>query len=178
MVGEEKNGLVLVFTGNGKGKTTAALGMGLRAWGQGMKVLMLQFIKSNTTCGELLASNFLDGLEIRPRGEGFIKNTDESVLEPLRPGVRKALEEARGEIVSGRWDMVILDEIIYALGFKLLKEEDLVDLASFKTYGTHIVFTGRGAPPSLIERSDLVTEMKEIKHHFNQSVKAQSGIEF
>lgn len=177
-MGCEKKGLVLVFTGKGKGKTTAALGMGLRAWGQGMKVLMLQFIKSDTKCGELLASNYLDGLEIRPRGEGFIKSTDESVLELLRPGVRKALEEARGEIVSGRWGMVILDEIIYTLGFRLLKEEDLIDLASLKTYGTHIVFTGRGAPLSLIESADMVTEMKEIKHHFNQSVKAQRGIEF
>jgi len=174
----EKNGLVMVFTGNGKGKTTTALGMALRAWGQGMKILILQFIKGSTTYGELLASAKLEGLEIRPLGEGFITAGNGKDLEDHRLAARRALEEARREVVSGWWDMVILDEIIYAVGFKMLTEEDLLELISQKPPGTHLVLTGRNAPQSLIDRAGLVTEMKEVKHPYAQGVKAQKGVEF
>ncbi|MCL6479683.1 MAG: cob(I)yrinic acid a,c-diamide adenosyltransferase [Peptococcaceae bacterium] len=175
---ENKQGLVMVFTGNGKGKTTAALGMALRAWGQGMNILILQFIKGGRTYGELLAAGKLEGLEIKPLGEGFITGSDEQSLDRHRMAAREALEEARREVASGRWDMVILDEIIYAAGFKLLKEGDLLEIISAKSPGTHLVLTGRGAPQSLIDRADLVTEMLEIKHPYARGVKAQKGVEF
>ncbi|MCL5935165.1 MAG: cob(I)yrinic acid a,c-diamide adenosyltransferase, partial [Firmicutes bacterium] len=110
----DNRGLVIVFTGNGKGKTTAALGMALRAWGQGMKILVLQFIKGGWVYGELLASGKLEGLEIRQLGEGFIRGSGKDE-EVHRQAAREALEETREEIASGRWDMVILDEIIYAV---------------------------------------------------------------
>lgn len=175
---ENKTGLVMVFTGNGKGKTTAALGMALRAWGQGMKVLMLQFIKGGRTYGELLASEKLGGLEIRPMGEGFITGSSGESQEKHRLAAQRALAEARREIASGRWDLIILDEIIYAVGFKLLTEDDLLDIISIKPTDTHLVLTGRNAPQSLIDRADLVTEMAEVKHPFAMGVKAQRGVEF
>ncbi|MFZ5646188.1 MAG: cob(I)yrinic acid a,c-diamide adenosyltransferase [Bacillota bacterium] len=174
----ENRGLVIVFTGNGKGKTTAALGMALRAWGQGMKILILQFIKGGWVYGELMASGKLEGLEIRPLGEGFVRGSEEKDGELHRQAARKALEEAKGEITSGRWDMVILDEIIYAAGFNLLSEEDLLEVISVKPPGLHLVLTGRNAPQSIIERADLVTEMMEVKHPYRQGIKAQRGVEF
>lgn len=174
----DNRGLVMVYTGNGKGKTTAALGMSLRAWGQGMKVLVLQFIKGDRTYGELLATARMDGLEIRPLGDGFITGSGEKDMESHRLAARSALEEARSEIASGRWDMVVLDEVIYALGFKLLREEDLIDIINMKPSGMHLVLTGRNAPQSLIERADMVSEIKEVKHPFTQGVKAQKGVEF
>lgn len=174
----EKKGLVIVFTGNGKGKTTAALGMALRAWGQNMKILVLQFIKGGATYGELKAGAKLEGLKIRPLGEGFITGGSGEELDRHRKAAREALEEARRELAGGRWDMLILDEIIYAAGFKLLSEEDLLDVISLKPPGTHLVLTGRNAPQSLIDRADLVTEMREIKHPYSKGIKAQKGVEF
>jgi cob(I)alamin adenosyltransferase len=168
----------MVFTGNGKGKTTAALGMALRAWGQGMKVLVIQFIKGDRVYGEMLASGKMEGLEIRPLGEGFILGVGGQDLEPHRMAAQKALDQARDEIVSGRWDMVVLDEIIYAVYFKLLNEGDVLDTVSIKPPAVHLVLTGRNAPQPLIDRADLVTEMKEIKHPFAQGIKAQRGVEF
>jgi len=172
----ERNGLVLVFTGNGKGKTTSALGLALRAWGQGMKVLVLQFIKGGRNYGEHQAAARMEGLEIRPLGEGFI--TDDKDLEQHRQAAGKALEEARRELAGGGWDTVILDEIIYAVGFKLLEEKDLLEIIDMKPPATHLVLTGRNAPKSLIDRADLVTEMKEIKHPYAKGIKAQKGVEF
>lgn len=174
----DNTGLVIVFTGNGKGKTTAALGMALRAWGQGMKILMLQFIKGDRTYGELLASQKLEGLEIRPVGEGFITGGSGEKLEHHRFAAQRALAEARREIISCRWDLIILDEIIYAVGFNLLTEEDLADIIAVKPPGTHLVLTGRNAPQSLIDRADLVTEMVAVKHPFTRGIKAQRGVEF
>jgi len=173
----DNRGLVIVFTGNGKGKTTAALGMALRAWGQGMKILVLQFIKGGWVYGELMASGKLTGFEIRQLGEGFVRESGKGA-EVHRQAARKALEEARGEISSGQWDMVILDEIVYALGYNLFEEQELLDLISLKPPELHLVLTGRGAPRSLIDRADLVTEMKEVKHPYRQGIKAQKGVEF
>ncbi len=174
----DQNGLVIVFTGNGKGKTTAALGMALRGWGHGMKTLVLQFIKGGSVYGELLASGRLDGLEIRPLGKGFVTGRGKRDTERHRLAARRALEEARREVAAGQWDMVVLDEIIYAASFKLLGEEDLLDLISLKPPGMHLVLTGRNAPQSVVDRADLVTEMKEVKHHYSRGVKAQKGVEF
>lgn len=168
-------GLVMVFTGNGKGKTTAALGMALRAWGQGLKILIIQFIKGDQTYGELFAAQRMEGLEIRPRGEGFIRGGN---LEPHRLAAKKALEEAERELKSGQWDMIVVDEIIYALGFELVTQEDVLKLITAKPPETHLVLTGRNVPQSIIDQADLVTEMKEIKHPFAQGITAQKGVEF
>ncbi|MCL5935167.1 MAG: cob(I)yrinic acid a,c-diamide adenosyltransferase, partial [Firmicutes bacterium] len=110
-------------------------------------------------------------MRILSRGSG----KDEEVH---RQAAREALEETREEIASGRWDMVILDEIIYAVGFELLREEDLLEVVDLKPPGLHLVLTGRNAPQSLIDRADLVTEMRQIKHPYGQGVKAQKGVEF
>ncbi|RJQ27491.1 MAG: cob(I)yrinic acid a,c-diamide adenosyltransferase [Peptococcaceae bacterium] len=172
-------GLLLVFTGDGKGKTTAALGMALRAWGQGMKVLVLQFIKGRWEPGELKAAGRLGpDFVIRQMGEGFLRGITGQVLEIHRQAARKALLAALDELKSGCYGMVVLDEILYAVKFGLLSLEELLALVSEKPGRTHLVLTGRSAPPEIVERADLVTEMRAVKHHFAEGVYAQKGIEF
>lgn len=172
----EEKGLVLVFTGDGKGKTTAALGLALRAWGRGMRVLILQFLKGECQAGELEAAARLDGLEIRPLGAGFVFPGDD--LERHRQAARGALAEAEAALTAGRHHLVVLDEILYALGLGLITLDDLLALLSLKPRGMHLVLTGRGAPPEILDRADLVTEMREIKHHYRAGVGAVKGIEF
>lgn len=175
----ETKGLILVFTGNGKGKTTAALGMGLRAWGQGMKVLVLQFIKGSWKYGELkaiaqLGTNFV----IRQLGEGFIQNKNGKTVEEHQDAARAALQAASEELTASRYDLLILDEILYALKFKLISLDDVLTLLNKKPPQLHLVLTGRDAPREIIDRADMVTEMREIKHHYQRGIKAQRGIEF
>lgn len=176
-----KKGLVIVHTGDGKGKTTAALGLALRAWGDGLRVLILQFIKGGQSYGELSAIEELRRLngkiEVRQCGLGFTQRSDANAKEH-REAARHALQEAEDAITCGTWDMVILDEINYAVKFGLLSEEDLLSLLALRPPSLHLVLTGRDALPSLIERADLVTEMKLVKHPFRQGIKAQKGIEF
>ncbi|HHU86161.1 MAG: cob(I)yrinic acid a,c-diamide adenosyltransferase [Pelotomaculaceae bacterium] len=175
----KRKGLILVNTGNGKGKTTAALGMALRAWGQGMKVLILQFIKGGWKYGELKAARKLaPDFEIRQMGEGFIKGEDDSSLGEHRHAARQALETARKEIASDRYDLIILDEVLYAIYYGLIKLDDVLELLGQKPEKLHLVLTGRNAPPQIIERADLVTEMREVKHPFTQGIAAQKGIEY
>ncbi len=176
---EQRNGLILVNTGDGKGKTTAALGMALRAWGQGMKVLVLQFIKGGWKYGELKAAEKLGpNFEMRQMGEGFIKGPGDQSLEEHRQAAAEALEAAGTEISSGKYDLIILDEILYAIHYGLVALDDALDLMAKKPDRLHLVLTGRNAPPEIIEQADLVTEMKEIKHHYNKGIPAQKGIEF
>lgn len=173
-----ERGLVLVFTGNGKGKTTAALGLALRALGQGMRVLMLQFVKGDTGPGELKAASRIEGLEIRPLGIGFVHLGDEKSLAAHRQAAARALAEAWAAVRAGEHEMVILDEILYAAGLGLITEADVLGLVSAKPPGLHLVLTGRGASAALVQKADLVTEMVEVKHHYGEGVKAQKGIEF
>ena len=170
----ERRGLIIVHTGDGKGKTTAALGLAIRAWGAGLKVLILQFIKGQRRSGELEALNAL-GIEVRQLGLGFItkENFDEQ-----RKSARAALELAREEILSSAWDLIVLDEINYAVKFGLLDVEETLELMKLRPSQLHLVFTGREASRELIDAADLVTEMKLIKHPFKQGIAAQSGIEF
>ncbi|NLI12525.1 cob(I)yrinic acid a,c-diamide adenosyltransferase [Pelotomaculum propionicicum] len=178
-MGEKRNGLILVNTGNGKGKTTAALGMAFRAWGQGMKVLVLQFIKGGWKYGELKAAEKLGpNFEMRQMGEGFIKGPGDQSLEEHRQAAQEALEAASVEISSGKYDLIILDEILYAVNYGLVSLDDVLGLMKKKPESLHLVLTGRNAPPEVIERADLVTEMKEIKHHYTKGIPAQKGIEF
>ncbi len=173
-----EKGLVLVFTGNGKGKTTAALGLALRAWGHGMRVLILQFIKGARETGELKAAARMDGLEIRPLGAGFVYGEDEAARARHREAAAEALDAARAALGADGPEVVILDEILCALGLGLVSLADVLALVSAKPPDVHLVLTGRGAPPEILARADLVTEMREVKHPYYAGVKAQKGVEF
>lgn len=176
---EERQGLVIVHTGNGKGKTTAALGMGLRAWGQGMRVLVVQFIKGNWKYGELQAAERLgENFVIRQMGEGFVNQGQNKTPEDHKQAAQEALTAAKTAIQSGQWDLIILDEINYAVKFGLVEPNEVLTLLDGKPALLHLVLTGRDAHPEIIDRADLVTEMKEIKHPYKQGIKAQKGIEF
>jgi len=170
----ERHGLIIVHTGDGKGKTTAALGLAIRAFGAGLKVLILQFIKGGRRSGELAALAALK-IEVRQLGLGFI--TEENFAEQKK-SARAAFEMARAEIASAAWDLIILDEINYAVKFGLLSATELLELIKIRPPQMHLVFTGRDALPELIDAADLVTEMKLIKHPFQQGIAAQAGIEF
>lgn len=175
----DKKGLVIVNTGNGKGKTTAALGMGLRAWGQGMKVLVLQFIKGGWKYGELKAAEQLGpNFVMRQMGEGFIKGGGEDAMAEHRKAAEEALEAAKQEVQSGQWDMIILDEINYAIGYGLVPLQEVVELVDAKPPMLHLVLTGRNAAEEIVDRADLVTEMREIKHPYAKGIQAQKGVEF
>lgn len=168
------NGLIIVHTGDGKGKTTAALGLAIRAWGAGLKVLILQFIKGERRSGELAALDAL-GIETRQLGLGFTSKGD---IDEHKAAAQVAIESARKEILSGTWDLIILDEINYAVKFGLLSAAEVLELIRIRPPQLHLVFTGRDALPELIDTADLVTEMKLIKHPFQRGVTAQAGIEF
>lgn len=176
MQNQKRKGLILVNTGNGKGKTTAALGMALRAWGQGMKVLVLQFIKGGWKYGELKAVEKLGpNFEIRQMGEGFIKGENDNALDAHRQAAVAALEAARVEFANRDYDLIILDEILYAIHYGLIAQADVLDLLGSKPEDLHVVLTGRNASQEIIDRADLVTEMREIKHPFTQGIPARKG---
>ncbi len=171
-------GLVIVHTGDGKGKTTAALGLALRAVGQGMKVSMVQFIKGSWKYGELKAPEYLPGFEILPMGRGFVGIGGAAPHPDDIRLARETFETAREKVLSGIFDMVILDEVNCAVALGLVDVASLLDLIRKKADKVHLVLTGRGAHPAVIEAADLVTEMREIKHPYKTGVKAQKGIEF
>jgi cob(I)alamin adenosyltransferase len=177
MTKNERKGLLIVYTGDGKGKSTAAFGMVLRAWGRGMRVCVIQFIKSeNGKWGEIKAAEKL-GLEWITTGDGFTwdsKDMDETAARALY-----GWEKAREKISSGEYDLIVLDEMTYAFQFGWLNITDVLQwLAENKPSNLHLVITGRGAPEQLIQRADLVTEMKLVKHPYDQGIQAQPGIEF
>jgi len=170
-------GLLVVFCGNGKGKTTAALGMALRAAGHGLKVLILQFIKGAWSYGELESLKRFEEVEIKPVGSGFTWKK-ESLDEDARLA-RAGWEQAAGAIGESRYDMIVLDELSYVLSYGLLPLESVLEVLENRPKGLHVVVTGRGAPEELVSMADLVTEMRQIKHPFHdQGIKAQRGIEF
>ena len=170
-----KKGLVQIYTGNGKGKTTAALGLALRAAGAGLKVYILQFIKGKTY-SELKALKKIKNIKIRQCGRGcFIKKKPKRIdIECAQNG----LVEARKNILSGKYDLFILDEINIALNLGLIKNEEIVDLIRRKPRTAEILLTGRYCPKTLLKYADLVTEMKEIKHPYQKGIKARLGIEY
>ncbi len=171
----EKKGLVIVHTGNGKGKTTAALGMAFRALGHGFSVLMVQFIKGSWKYGELESAKKFENFKLVPMGRGFVP-TDGSVADEDRQAASRALAYAREQMKA--YDMVILDEVNYAVTFGLLDEAAVLTVIDEKPPATHLILTGRNAGQSVIDRADLVTEMREIKHPYQQGIKAQRGVEF
>ena len=170
-----RKGLIIVHTGNGKGKTTAALGLAFRALGHGFKVLMVQFIKGSWTYGELRSAQKFENFELRPMGRGFV-STDGNVEEEDKKAAKEALEYARARL--GDYDMIILDEVLYAIGFGLVTKGEVMRLIDEKPEQLHLLLTGRNAPEEIVEKADLVTEMREIKHPYQKGIKAQRGIEF
>ncbi len=171
-----KKGLVILNTGNGKGKTTAAMGLLLRAWGQGLRVCMLQFIKARTAnWGEEKAARKI-GLEMIPLGDGFTWLSKD--IERDKDLARQGWELCREKILSGNYDLIVLDEMTYVLKYSWLPWEEVRDTLDQRPAGMHIVITGRYAPPELVSYADLVSEVVEVKHPFQAGVKAQKGIEF
>jgi cob(I)alamin adenosyltransferase len=173
-------GLIIVYTGDGKGKTTAALGLALRAVGRAKKVLMLQFIKGSWDYGELhSAKRLAPEFELVPMGEGFVGIIDDTKpFETHRLSAQETLTAAREKILSGIYDVVILDEVNYAVRGRLIELQPILDLLKDKPPHVHVVLTGRNARPELIEMADLVTEMKEIKHPYQKGILAQKGIDY
>ena len=176
---DSRRGLILINTGPGKGKTTAAMGTALRAVGNGMKVLMLQFLKGSWHYGELDAVEAFDGsFVLKQMGRGFVKiGGAETDPEDIRM-VEEAWQEARQAILSGEWDMVVLDEINYAISYGMLNPVRVVETLQQRPEMVHVILTGRNAHPSLVEIADTVTEMREIKHAYEKGVLAQRGIEY
>ena len=174
-----RRGLIIVNTGPGKGKTTAAMGTAFRAVGNGMKVLMLQFLKVSWHYGELdAAKQFGDNFIMKQLGRGFIKvGGAETDPEDVRL-VQEAWNEAREAILSGKWDLIVLDEINYAIGYGLLDPAIVVETLKQKPDMVHVILTGRNAHPSIVEIADTVTEMKQVKHAYEKGVMAQRGIEY
>jgi len=176
----EKKGLVIVYTGDGKGKTTASLGMCIRAAGYKKKVKIIQFIKGTWHYGELDGIKLLsEFVELEQMGKGFVGIIDDK--EDISTHIRaagEALRKAKEELHSGKWDILILDELSVALSLKLVDLQDVLELVDGKPEKMHLVITGRNAPEALIERADLVTEMREIKHPYQQGILAQQGVDF
>jgi len=172
-------GLIIVNTGPGKGKTTAAMGTALRAVGNGMKVLMLQFLKGSWHYGELDAVKaFGDNFVMKQMGRGFVKvGGAETDPEDIRL-VTQAWTEAREAIFSAKWDLVVLDEINYAISYGMLDPAEVVEALKQKPEQVHVILTGRNAHPTIIEVADTVTEMKQVKHAYERGVMAQRGIEY
>jgi cob(I)alamin adenosyltransferase len=176
---DERRGLILINTGPGKGKTTAALGTALRAVGNGMKVLVLQFLKGSWHYGELDAVEAFGGnFVLKQMGRGFVKiGGAETDPEDVRL-VEEAWAEARAAIESGAWDMVVLDEINYAISYKMLDAAVVAEALKQKPEMVHVILTGRNAHPLLVELADTVTEMREVKHAYAKGILAQRGIEY
>ncbi|HUL38895.1 MAG TPA: cob(I)yrinic acid a,c-diamide adenosyltransferase [Methanomassiliicoccales archaeon] len=173
---KEGLGLVHVYTGDGKGKTTAALGLAMRASGNGLKVLMIQFMKTPDAYAEQWAHKSLPGLEIRPMGLDCLIDKEEprpEDIEKAQEGLRQAMEA----MASGEWDMVILDEVNVAVRWGLVKEGQVLDAVRGRAKGVEVVLTGRYAPAAFIEEADLVTEMRNLKHYYDRGVLARDGIE-
>jgi len=172
----KNKGLFIIFTGNGKGKTTAAIGQALRMAGHKMRVCIIQFIKSLKNTGEAKTlAELTDAIELHVIGSGF---TWESPKAEVAAAARTGWTLAREKIGSGRYDMVILDEITYLLNSEVLDESEVLAAINGRPENTHVVITGRHASNDLIAAADLVTEMKEIKHPYQTGAKAGKGIEY
>jgi cob(I)alamin adenosyltransferase len=174
-----RRGLIIVNTGPGKGKTTAAMGTALRAVGQGMRVLMLQFLKGSWHYGELDAVQaFGDKFVMKQMGRGFVKvGAEKPDPEDVRM-VEEAWNQSAQAILSGQWDLVVLDEINYAISYGMLAPEKVVETLRKKPDMVHVILTGRNAHSTIVDLADTVTEMRQVKHAYEKGVMAQRGIEY
>jgi cob(I)alamin adenosyltransferase len=172
-----EKGLLIVHTGAGKGKTTAALGMVCRAIGHGQRASVIQFVKGALATGEKVVFDaFPDQVEFRPMGEGFTWDTQDRARDIAV--AREAWEAVKARIADPDWDMVVCDELNIVLRYDYLPVDEVVEAIRARPEGKHVVVTGRNAPQALIDEADLVTEMIQVKHPFRSGVKAQAGIEF
>jgi cob(I)alamin adenosyltransferase len=175
-----EQGLVQVYTGEGKGKTTAAIGQGIRAYGNGLKVYMIQFLKGGKT-GELatvgeLGENFKIFRFEKPKD--FTWNLNEEELKQLRLEIREGYNFILDVIKENKCDLLIIDEVMAVLSNKFLSVEEVLHIIDNKPKNMEIILTGRNVPNEIIEKSNLVTEMKCIKHYFNEGIPAREGIEY
>ena len=169
-------GLVIVNTGNGKGKTTAAMGVLFRAWGRDFKVIMLQFIKHSTAnFGEQRAAKKI-GVEMRAMGDGFTWRSKD--LDQTADLARAHWDDCKEIIASGDYDLIVLDEFTYPMHYGWIPVEEVIEVLKNRPEMQHVIITGRHAPQDLIDYADLVTEMNVIKHPYHEGIKAQPGIEF
>jgi len=175
---ELQKGLIQVYTGEGKGKTTAALGLALRALGRGLRVVIIQFLKGDRETGELnMARSLSPELVIKPMGrDGFVDPGNPSPEDILL--AKEALKEAQRILDEKVCDVLILDEVNVAVSLKLVGEDAVLKLMDDKPGNVELILTGRGAPASFIEKAHLATHMKSTKHYFDQGVAAREGIEF
>lgn len=173
-------GLLVVYTGDGKGKTTAALGMCVRAVGYDWKIMVIQFVKGSWKYGELKGIKKLAPLvDLVTVGEGFVGIVDDNKEFTVhQAAAKKGLEDAAKVVQSGDYKLVILDELNVALSLGLIDREDVEPMLDNRPDELHLVITGRSAPSWMIERADLVTEMKEIKHPYQDGISAQKGIDW
>ena len=175
---EERKGLTAIFTGDGKGKTTAALGVVFRCLGHGGRCKVIQFIKGKMdSCEKLLAGRLAPNLELEQVGRGFTWLEDVP-REEHQKAAAGGVEMAREALRSGSYDVVALDEILYALKAGLVTVEQIEDLIAMRPERTHLILTGRGAPQRLMDKADLVTNMTMVKHHKDAGVKAQKCMDF
>lgn len=169
-------GYIQVYTGNGKGKTTAAFGLALRAVGSGKKVYFAQFVKGKIYSEIEAVQKFLPNITVKQYGLGcfIVKSPTENDIK----AARKGLDEISEIIRSDEYDVIVLDEANIAFFYNLFSTEELIDVLQQKREKTEIIITGRYAPPDIVEIGDLVTEMQEVKHYYNEGVEARKGIEF
>ena len=172
-----EKGLVQVYTGDGKGKTSSAFGLALRAVGRGLKVYIIQFIKGGFDYGELYVVDRLPNLKLKAFGRGMFVTERPPGKEDVEPA-QEALALSQEVVKSGEYDIVILDEISVALNLKLISLEKVLELIKHKPKHVELVLTGRSAPEEIIKAADLVTEMREVKHPFHKGYQARKGIEY
>ncbi len=175
-----KDGLVIVYSGNGKGKTTAALGMALRAVGHNYKICMIQFIKGSWHYGEIDSSRRLEPeFELIAIGKGFVGILDDKhSKEEHKKIANEAIKICKEKIQSGKYNIIILDEVNYAINLGLIDIDVVLDLIKSKPPELNLVLTGNHVKTKIIEAADLVTEMKQVKHPFQLGIKAKKGIDF
>ncbi len=171
-------GRIILFTGDGKGKTTAALGMAVRASGHGLKTLVIQFVKSDQSTGEIAACRNVPGIEIVQTGRGFVPETSNPAFADHTRAAREGLELAAAGLSAGSYDLLVLDEVCTAVSKGLLTEAEVAGVIRNASPETVIVMTGRNAAQGLIVMADTVTEMRMVKHGFTEGYKAQKGVEY
>ncbi|MDF1577304.1 MAG: cob(I)yrinic acid a,c-diamide adenosyltransferase [Desulfobulbales bacterium] len=172
-----KQGVIMVNTGNGKGKTTAAFGQALRAAGHGFPVCVIQFIKGKWQTGEArAAAECSELIELHVRGTGFTWAAEDR--DEVKKAALQGWKLARTKIESGRYGLVVLDEFTYLLNYGIIAEKEALDVLRARPAGVNVVITGRAAGPGLLALADIVTEMREIKHGYGSGVKAGKGVEF
>ncbi len=179
MDSKNKNGLILIYTGNGKGKTTAALGTAFRSIGYDWNVCIVQFVKGNWKYGEMESVKLIPNIELHQMGKGFCKIMGDNISESEhRSAAENALEFATEKMLSKKYELLILDEVFVAISTGILSEEKVIEFLKKKPDEMNLILTGRKATKKIIGIADLVTEMKEIKHPFKKNILAKKGIDY